>query len=221
MFNKVLIAEDMDDINKGVVSTLSGLNIIDIDQVQYCDDAYLKVKKAIRDKSPYDLLITDLSFKEDYRKQKFTSGEELIKVLKEEHPELKIIAYSVENRLQKVRKLMNGYKIDAYVCKGRKGLIDLSAAIRSVSIKKKYLSPLVENALNPKLDLEIDDYDIELLNLLSNGLSQSEISKDFSKKNITPSSLSSIEKHINTLRSHFKAKNVIHLVSIVKDIGLI
>jgi len=221
MFNKVLVAEDMDDIFKGIFSVLSDLNVKSIDQVQYCDDAYLKVKKAIKDQCPYNLLITDLSFKEDYRKQKLTSGEALIKVLKEEHPELKIIAYSVEDRLQKVRKLMNEYKINAYVCKGRRGLMELSDAIRAVSIKKHYVSPLVENALNPTLSLEIDDYDIALLILLSKGFSQNEISANFSKKNMSPSSLSSIEKHINTLRSHFKAKNVIHLVSIVKDLGLI
>ena len=84
-----------------------------------------------------------------------------------------------------------------------------------------YLSPLVQQALSPKTDLEIDDYDIELVHLLSNGLSQEEISISLKKKNISPCSLSSIEKRLNKLRIQFKANNAIHLVAIVKDLGLI
>ena len=221
MFKKVLVAEDMDDINKGVLSILVKLSIDRIDQVQYCDDAYLKVKKAISDQSPYDLLITDLSFKADHRKQKLSSGEALIEVLKKEHPNLKIIAYSIEDRLQKVRRLINTHHIEAYVCKGRKGLVELTEAVNAVVNHQQYVSPLVENALNSTINLEIKDYDIELLKQLSNGLSQHEISKYFRDNNISPSSLSSIEKNLNTLRTQFNANNMIHLVSIVKDLGLI
>ena len=65
------------------------------------------------------------------------------------------------------------------------------------------------------------DYDIELLKLLSIGLSQDEISSNFKQKNISPNSLSSIEKKINKLKLYFNAQNAIHLVSITKDTGLI
>lgn len=221
MFKKVLVAEDMDAINKGVLSILSDLQIEKIDQVQYCDDAYLKIKKAINIHSPYELLITDLSFKADHRKQKYPSGESLIEVLKKEHPNLKIIAYSIEDRLQKVKILINTYNIEAYVCKGRKGLVELYKAVNAVANNKQYVSPLVENALNSNLNLEIKEYDIELVKQLSNGLSQHEISDYFRDNNISPSSLSSIEKHLNTLRTQFNANNMIHLVSIAKDLGLI
>ena len=74
MFQKVIIAEDMDDIHKGVYDTLDGLGIREIHQEQYCDNAYLKIKKAALEHEPYDLLITDLSFKADYRVQKYVSG---------------------------------------------------------------------------------------------------------------------------------------------------
>ena len=43
MFKKVLVAEDMDDINRGIFNTLVDLGVDQIDQVQYCDDAYLKI----------------------------------------------------------------------------------------------------------------------------------------------------------------------------------
>lgn len=221
MFKKVLISDDLVSINKGVLSVFNGLNITNVHQVQYCDDAYLKIKKAFLDNSPFDLLITDLSFVKDHRDQKYPSGEALIIALKQEYPNLKIIIYSVEDRLQKVRKLIKIHKANSYVCKGRQGLIELEKAIHAVYINEIYLSPIVQKALSPKIELEIDDFDIELVKLLSNGLSQDEISIHLKKRNITPSSLSSIEKRLNKLRIQFKANNAIHLVAIVKDLGII
>ena len=221
MFKKVLVSEDMDDINKGIFDTLSRLGVSHIDQVQYCDDAYLKIKKASLDGSPYELLITDLSFKSDHRAQSYASGDMLVKSVKQEYPELKTIVYSVEDRLQKVRTLIKDYNVDAYVCKSRRGLIELTQAIHEIEAGHIYLSPEVKNALSPKNGLEIEDFDIHLLQQLSLGLSQEEISNYFKSKNISPSSLSSIEKRLNKLRVQFRASNAIHLVSIVKDLGLI
>lgn len=221
MFKKVLVSDDLDCINQGVVTVLTELNIHDVTQVAYCDDAFLQIEKAIKDESPFELLITDLSFVADHRAQQYTSGEVLIKALKQKHPQLTIIAYSVEDKLQKVRIVMLENKADAYVCKGRHGLRELNQAIHEVYIGNQYLSPQVVNALNKKLSVEISDYDIEIMNLLSKGQSQKEISENFLANNISPSSLSSIEKKISKLCDHFKAKNTTQLVAIVKDLGLI
>lgn len=221
MFTKVLVCEDMDDINKGVYTSLNELGITKIHQVQYCDDAYLKIKKAILDGTPYQLLITDLSFAADHRKQRFASGEDLVKTLKAQYPKLKIIVYSVEDRLQKVRLLINTYAADAFVCKSRRSLSELREAIAAVFKNDMYLSPQVAQALSNKADLEISDYDVALIKHLSNGLSQEDISSLLKQNNIVPNSLSSIEKRLSKLRIQFKAANAIHLVAIAKDLGLI
>lgn len=221
MFEKVLIADDLGSINQGVVSVLEALGITNVDQVQYCDDAVLKVKKAVLDDMPYDLVITDLSFKADHREQKYVSGDALAEVLNNEYPELKVIVYSVEDRLQRVRTLINKHKVNAYVCKGRRGLIELSKAIKDVCNSKLFLSPQVAQSLSSKTNLEIDDFDIELVKQLSLGLSQDEICNYLRKANKSPNSLSTIEKRLNKLRIQFKANNAIHLVAKVKDLGLI
>lgn len=221
MFKKVLISDDLGSVNKGVLTVINSLNIKDVDQAQYCDDAYLKIKKSYLENAPFDLLITDLSFIKDHREQKYPSGEALVIALKKEYPTLKIIVYTVEDRLQKVRLLINKHHTNGYVCKGRHGLLELAKAIHAVYDNNIYLSPNVLQALNSKTNLEINDYDIELVRLLSNGLSQDEISLHLKESNISPSSLSSIEKRLNKLRIQFKANNAIHLVAIVKDLGLI
>ena len=73
MFKKVLIAEDMEDINKGVHTLLTELGVTQIKQVQYCDDAYLKIKRSALDNEPFELLITDLSFKAGQKTEKRVS----------------------------------------------------------------------------------------------------------------------------------------------------
>ena len=221
MFSKVLVSDDLGSVNKGVAGDLDIVGLEHITQVQYCDDAYLRIKRAIKDRTPFDLIITDLHFKPDHRLQDFNSGEALIRQLRVENIPIKIIVYSVEDRLQKARHLINAYSVDAYVCKGRHGLSELKDAIKQVYNGERYLSPQVDQALNHKHDLEITDYDIELIRQLSAGMSQDQISDYFKMNGTSPSSLSSIEKRLNKLRIQFKANNAIHLVAIVKDLGLI
>lgn len=221
MFTKVLVAEDLKSINHGVISVLDKLNIKNRVDSQYCDDAYLKLKRSFIDEEPFQLLITDLSFKKDYRNEELKGGEELITKIKKEYPQLKIIAYSIEDRAQKINSLFTQLKIDAYVCKGRKGLQELEQAILNVYNNKTFLSLEVKDAISDPNQLEIDDLDLEIISALSKGLSQEQISSLLKEKNMSPNSLSTIEKRLNKLRIQFQANNVTHLVSMLKDLGFI
>lgn len=221
MFKKVLISDDLGSINKGVLTVLNALGIHDIQQVQYCDDAYLQIKSAILKKEPFDLFITDLSFKPDHRASRLHSGEDIIQQLHKEQIPTKTIVYTVEDRFQKVRSLINDYNANAYVCKGRRGLDDLSSAINAVYNNEVFLSDQIKNALSKENNLEIESYDLALMKQLSLGQSKEQISAFFKSNNFTPSSLSSIEKRQNKLLITFKATNATHLISIVKDLGLI
>lgn len=221
MFSKVLIVDDHDAISKSVQHVLEACHAETTEISQYCDDAFLKVKRAALDGASFDVVITDLSFKKDHRSTNLESGEDLIAALHQDFPKLPIIVYSMKDQLQKVRLLFNQFGINAYVCKDRKGSEELAEALKAVADHKRYLSPQVEQALSPKTDLEIYDYDIQLLTLLSKGLSQDEISHKFKANDISPNSLSTIEKRLNKLRIQFKANNAIHLIATVKDLGLI
>ena len=221
MFSKVLVAEDMDDISSGVLTTLKELGVSEIQQVQYCDDAILRIKKAELDGKPFDLLITDLSFDIDHREQKIASGDALATAVKKEFPHIKIIMYSIEDRAQKIRQMIQQLGINAYVSKGRHGLKDLTKSVELVFMDKVYLSDQISHVLHPQQDFEVQEFDLILMEKLSKGKSQEEISKELKDKNISPSSLSSIEKRLNKLKIEFKANNAIHLVAKVKDLGLI
>jgi DNA-binding NarL/FixJ family response regulator len=221
MFRKVLINDDHDAIIDNLAHIAKGNKIEIIEKSQYCDEAYLKIKRAELDQAAFDLLITDLSFKRDHRNTNISSGEDLIKTLRRDYPKMAIIVYSMKDQLQKVRLLINQYGINGYVCKDRKGSKELDLAIKAVAKGVLFLSPQVQSALHPKSNLEIDDYDIQLLNLLSKGLSQDDISGNFKTNGISPNSLSTIEKRLNRLKLQFKANNATHLVALTKDLGLI
>ncbi|WP_072318257.1 DNA-binding response regulator [Sinomicrobium oceani] len=221
MFKKVMIAEDQDGINQSVYNALSELGISEIAQTQYCDDAFIRIKKAAMDGKPYELLITDLFFEEDHRDQKYASGDVLAMALKKEFPDLKTIVYTVEARFQKVRSIMISGEIDAYACKGRKGLDELRLAIRKVYEGKSYISPDVRAAMGDRSDIEINDYDITIIRQLAGGKSQPEICRYLEQEGITPYSLSSVEKRINKLKDIFRANTPAHLVALAKDMGLV
>lgn len=222
MFKKVLVAEDLDSISITVGQVLEELSITEIHRAKYCDEAFLKVKKALFDDAPYDLLISDLSFKMDYRDTRLTSGEELLAAVKKVQPDLKTIVFSIEDKSFRIKSLFNDLGINAFVSKGRNSIPELKIAIQSVfEIDTKILSPELVQALRDKSLIEIETYDILLLKSLSKGLTLDETALDFKNSGIIPNGSSSIEKRINKLKIYFKANNNVHLIAIAKDLGLI
>lgn len=222
MFNKVLVAEDLDTISISMIQALEELSIAQIHHAKYCDDAFLKIKKALHDNVPYDLLISDLSFKEDHRENKLKSGDELIEAVKKAQPEIKTIIFSIEDKSFRIKSLFNNLGINAYVSKGRNSIPELKKAIQSVFINdEKILSPELSLALRDRSLLEIEAYDISLLKLLSKGLTVEEIASQFNTSGIIPNGNSSLEKRINKLKIYFKASNNVHLIAIAKDLGLV
>lgn len=221
MFKKVLVAEDIDSINIGLTRALSKAFPFAIDHAKYCDKAYLQLKRALLDKEPYDLLISDLSFKPSGRDEVILSGDILIEQAKVLQPSLKVIMYSIEDRPFRLKEFLKELKVDGYVLKGRNSSSEMVDAIRAICNGESYVSPELMQTLNQSPTLEIDAFDLQLLHELAEGYSQGEISERFKEHGYFPSSLSSIEKHINKLKDYFMARNTTHLVALAKDMGLL
>lgn len=222
MFTKVLVAEDLDGISIAVIQALEELKVPIIDHVKYCDDGLIKIKKAIKDNEPYDLLITDLSFKQDHRKINLNGGEELIEAANEVQPKLKKIVFSIEDKSYRIKSLFFDLGINAYVSKGRNSIAELRKAIEGTfRNEERILSSDLSFSFNEKVLFEIESYDISILKLLAQGYILDNISNEFKASSITPNGTSSIEKRINKLKIYFKANNNVHLIAIAKDFGLI
>ena len=222
MFKKVLVAEDLDSISITVIQVLEDLKIPFIDHVKYCDDALIKIKKGIIDNQPYDLLISDLSFKADHREINLSSGEELIGAVNEFQPSIKKIVFSIEDKSYRIKSLFNDYGINAYVTKGRNSISELKKAVeRAYKNEEKILSSDLAFNFNDKTLIEIESYDISILKLLAQGYTLENISNEFKVSAIAPNGTSSLEKRINKLKIYFKANNNVHLIALAKDFGLV
>ncbi|MEW7292192.1 DNA-binding response regulator [Aquimarina sp. 2304DJ70-9] len=221
MFTKILIAEDEDSDNLGIVSAVSEFTKAHVDTAQFCDKTLLKLKNAIHKNTPYDLLITDLSFVIDYKKHHITTGKQLIEEVKKVQPSIKIIVFTGEKKPAIIKSFFTNHKIDGYVCKGLYGLTQLVQAITAVDQGNIYTCPVSKDALHQKNVLQLDQYEIQLLKLLAQGYKHEEISLYLIENDIEPSSKRSVEDKIRKLRDDFNAKTNIQLVYIVNQLGLI
>jgi len=222
MFKKILIAEDRDIMNAGVNQALEQLPKAECMHARYCDEAFLKIRRAIQDGEPFDLLISDLSFIPDGKDHKLTSGEELITAVKKLQPDIKVIVFSIEERAFRVKSLFENLDISGYVSKGRHGIAELKAAIAFVyEGEERFLSAELAHIRNDKSINEIDNYDIELLKLLAKGLTQDQIAAQLKESGINPSSVSTVEKRINKLKINFRANNSIQIVVKAIELGIL
>jgi two-component system capsular synthesis response regulator RcsB len=221
MTNKVLVADGFDGIGLCIGQILKQHSVSETDYTKYHDDTYLRIKRAVYDKTPYNLLISDLNFKVDYRDTKLNSAEELIVAIKKIQPNIKIIIFSEEVKSFRIKSLFKDHNINAFVYKGRNSILELHKAIETIFVEDTKHTSLELEALQHRSLVDVREYDISLLKLISYGYTLDEISKSFKNTGLTPSSESSIEKSTNKLRTYFNAKNKVHLIAITKDLGLI
>jgi len=220
-YSKVLVAEDNDSIIKGVVLKLRELGVDNVQHSQFCYDAFLKVKKALKDKNPYQLLVCDLLFTPSSKSNGMSSGQELITAIKKIQPDIKVIVFTVEDKQLIIKSLLKDIKVEAYVCKGLDGLKELDKAIQAVGKNQDYTCPKATAALNQKNVVQLDAYEKQLLQLVANGLKHQEISDHLKSKNISPNSVRSIEDHMSKLRDNFNAATTPQLIFLVHNLGLI
>lgn len=221
MFKKALIAEDFESYNSSVQKALEELKVDTIDNVHYCDDAFMKIKKSLREKNPYDLLITDLSFVSDHREQNLTSGRDLLTVVKEEYPIIKTIVFSIEDRAEIIDDLFKTHSINGFVSKGREDLKELKRAIKAVYNNEKYISANIKDSIRTRNSYDFTRFEITLVKLLSEGMKQKKIPDYLKENDLKPSSLSSVEKSLNNMKESLDVNNNEQLIALCKDWGII
>ncbi len=221
MFTKILIAEDYESSNISVQKALEDLKIANPKYVNYCDDALSRIKMSLQEKNPFELLITDLSFDEDHRKQDLKTGQELISAVREIQPNLKIIVFSVEKKEVIIEKLFNDQKINGYVKKGREDVKDLKKAIKAVFNHEKYISYDLKTKSIERNSFEFSEFDTLLVTLLANGTLLKNIPDYLKENNIKRSSMSTVEKRLKDIKETLDINSNEQLIAFCKDFGII
>lgn len=221
MIDSVLIAEDHESANISIQMTLKELGISHADYVYYCDDALARIKNALQQQRPYDLLITDLYFEEDAKVQQLPGGMELIRAARVVQPGLKVLVFTAENRPAILETLLNDHQIDGYVRKARNDARELHYAITELKRNSRYFPRNVLQLIKQKNSYNFSEFDITIISLLANGVPQKNIPSHLEERKIRPSGLSSIEKRLNHIKSVLDFSKNEQLVAFCKDMGII
>lgn len=221
MFKKVLIAEDHDTENFAVQVTLRDLGVVDPDYVYYCDHALAWIKNAIRAGEPYDLLITDINFKDDGSDQEIKDGLALVKAIKSVQPDIKVVVMTVQEITTTVHEMFREKLIDGYVLKARRGREHLKEALQMVYQGRTYQS--ADNKKSPQ-DLnafEFSQLDLHIVNLLYQGVPQYQMPEKLKQLGAKASSLSTIEKRLNLMKESYGFTNNAQLIAHCREAELI
>lgn len=221
MFKRVLIAEDHESVSISVKKTLTELEVAHIVYVYYCDDALIRIEKAMKQGEPYDLLITDLSFEEDHRLQQILTGNALVKAVKKIQPNIKTLIFSAENKPAVIDELFSNLKVDGYVRKARNDAKELKVALTAIYKGRKYLPDGIKQSIKEKNTYEFSSFEIIIISLLSNGTLQKDIPTYLQQHQIKPSGLSSVEKRLNLMKESLGFAKNEQLVAFCKDMGII
>lgn len=221
MFKHVLIAEDHESASISVRKTLEDLGVPAPDFAYYCDEALKRVSIALRNKGPYELLVTDLFFEPDDNPQRLVNGEALIAAVKQAQPDLKILVFSAEHKANVIEPLFERLHIDGYVRKARHDARELRTAIDTIfSGKVHYPTHLLEikgrrNAYN------FSELDIAIITLLSQGVLQKNIPEQLLEDNLGTAALRSVEKRLKQMRDAFGFSKNEQLLIFCRDMGII
>lgn len=165
-----------------------------------------------------DLLFLDIQLPPSNDK-KILSGEHLGKIVKELHPQIKVIVCTNLNdnfRLNNIFKIVNP---DGFLVKSDIGFGDLVEAIKRVFSNDVYYSKTLLSLLRKKAinNIVIDEIDIKILYEISNGARMKELI------DIVPLTKTGIEKRKRLLKNAFKitSKSDRDLIIEAKEKGFI
>lgn len=217
-----LIVEDHQNANDWLQQNLKARDFEVVKHAYYCDDALLAIKNAIAEGQPFDLLVTDLSFVEDpHRKQRIENGADLIVAARMLQPELKVLVFSAETQPVIIDGLFQNMHINGFILKGRRDTEHLNEALDMLNKRMRYIPAEFKQMVRSRNAHDFTDFDIAIISRIAEGKKQKEITAYLHEQGFKASSLSSIEKRLNTIREALGFTNNAQLIAYCKDYKVI
>ncbi len=199
----VLIVEDhplISDAYENALNHVSSNNTnlkFDIDIAANCDDAYLKIKNALKNKV-IDIVFLDIKLPPS-KDGKIISGEDLGVKIRMLLPDTKIIIVTTYNDNYRMNSIFKSVDPDGFLIKNDLSPNELVLAIEKVIEGDPYYSKSVVKLMRKQTsnNLIIDDIDRKLLYELSRGTKMNELPE------IIPLSKAAIERRKRLLKEVF------------------
>lgn len=217
MFDKVLIAEDHQSVNRWIQGSLKELGCGASEYAYDCDNALKLLQLAHSGGIPFDLLITDLSFRNDGQERRLAGGAELIGAARLLQPQLKVLVFSAEEQPGVVSTLVERFKINGYLWKGPRDEEDLPLAVRQIAAGKTFISRELQQAVRSKNALDFTEYDMTIITELAKGTLQKNIPYVLEKQGHRSASLRSVEKRLGEIRDTLGFTKNEQLIAYCKD----
>jgi len=220
-FEKILVVEDQEIANLSLRITLEQLQLQHPLHSYHTVHAVSLLTKALSEKRPYDLLITDLYFEDEGTAKQLPDGMELIRKARELQPELKVLVFSAESKITMIRRLYEELGIDAYVRKARGDAQDLRDALGQIAQNRRYYHREYRSLAAQDKQHDFTDRDKAIVRLLNEGYSQKEIADWLEENDMPPFGLSSVEKRLKFMRTAMNFSKNQQLIGFCKDLGMI
>lgn len=182
-----------------------------------CKEAYETIQKLNTSGTPIDIALIDVSLPA-YEDQNIYSGEDIGKLLQQQHLNCKIIIISMHSEPVWVNRIIKKLNPNGFISKNDIDYKSFSQIIKIINIDKSYYSKSILEAQKEFLvkNLDWDEHDSKILQLIAEGL------KTKILPNYIPLSLSSIEKRKANLKKQllFNGGSDKELIETAKEMGL-
>ncbi|WP_299678376.1 hypothetical protein [uncultured Tenacibaculum sp.] len=219
---KILIADDHQLIIEGILSYLKGIDNLEIETTNSCDDAYAKIKVALVDE-PFQILFTDLSFDNTDETCKIDGGESLIKTINREEIPIKVGVITGHSETNRIFNVIQNLKPSAYLLKGKCNTNELNFAIQKMLADEVYYTHEIHQKLLKRalIEIQMDDVAVQILKELPNHPKISNLEGIITKDDGSFLKIRSIENKLAKLRTDLQANNNTDLVLKAKELGIL
>lgn len=203
----VLIADDHQVLLDGLVAIIDKVD--DIEVIATANNG--KTVLDFLDEEPIDIVILDINMP-------ILNGVETCKKITSKFPNVKVIAFSMHKKPSFINRMIQ-YGAKGYILKDDTG-DHILAGIRAVAGGNRYFSPRIADIVlsgkkESKTELEVSTREIEVLRLISRGMTNQEIA---TKLFLSPHTT---ESHRRNLLEKLGARNTADLVRLGLEKGYI
>jgi DNA-binding NarL/FixJ family response regulator len=186
---KIAILEDHSVVTQGIISVLKTNTFFQVlGEFRTCTEI-----KNFLSNTEVDFLLLDIDLPDG-------NGLDILREVKSKYPNMKVAMFTLHSGQMYVEDAMKS-KADGYILKSDP-ISHLPSVIESVMKGDYFVSEGISSVVLP-----FSSFQIEILNLLVQGLSQNEIAEKINKSRKT------VEYHLNQMRTKFSCKNNNELIS--------
>lgn len=204
----ILIIEDQQDTFENLERKINNkLTNSLVSVASNCDQGFDYIKQNIIT-NPITLMVLDLTFNNQAQDISIKSGNQLLKVLKNNNINIPCIVYSSHDEMEFIHPVMNNYHPQGFVIKSSNSSEELIFAIERVFVGENYFSQRVyqQQLQRFKYASNIDEIDEQIISLLPITSTIKEWKKRIENKEITIS-YKSIKKRIDLLCDRLEVDN--------------